>query len=138
MTNGMISKIIWFVLLMVQFVYAFVTHINHGEFLVSVESAEMGFLFIVLASMSFLMSFALPASLLKNVLAGSFSEAVQRFFVPHVLRLIMLETVVIFGMVLSFSNEKNYILPFLVFSVLGFLLSYPSDRRIKKSTGFMR
>ena len=60
-------------------------------------------------------------------------EGILEGFAPYlVLRFVLLESVTIFGFVLAFlSDNISYYLPFLAISVLGYIMNFPTEEKIK-------
>ncbi len=133
MPPGFLHKIIWGALLWSQFIYAFVCYTTQGSFLFNIEEAEQGVIFVTLAGLALAASYFVPKALVSKIKAKSVEESFQKHFVPLVIKLALLEAVVIFGLVLSFNSEKNFVAPFLVVSVIGFLFSFPRENMVRKS-----
>lgn len=133
-TNFM-HKLVWSVLLISQFIYVGVCSLSLGGFTSTIERPV--FSMIMLATLCVVLGFMLPALFLKNrPRASNYSEALQSYFVPMLVGLILMETSTVIGLVLSFNLQKNIILPFVFLSIVGFLLSFPTPDRIKKHTKF--
>ncbi|MGH1469210.1 MAG: hypothetical protein ACRBBP_10075 [Bdellovibrionales bacterium] len=131
--GGFMHKIIWGALLWSQFIYAFVCYTTQGDFLFNIEEAEQGVVFVILSGVALVASVLLPKVLISKIKAVSIEESYQKHLLPLIIKLALLESIVIFGLVLSFNSEKNFVAPFLVVSVIGFLFSFPREGVVRKS-----
>ncbi len=140
MKNAILPKIVWGGLLYTQLTYAYVIYSQHGDFLFdigSIASADMGMALVIVSMVVLALSYFIPKYFFKKAKAKDSKEAVKKFMVPFIIRLFLLEAVTIYGMVLSFMAEKNLIGSFMVASLIGFALCFPTSDRIKKAVGLV-
>lgn len=138
MKNNFLHIIIWGALLMSQFIYTFVVFSTQGAFEMNLAEAEGLILHAIIAVFGLLAGLIVPIILIKGLKAYTYPEALQKVFVPFILKLVCYEIIVIAGLLLSFKNETNYMIPFLIVSVIAFLTAFPSEGKIKRATGLMR
>lgn len=133
--NFGIYLLIWNMLLVTQFIYVYVAYMSLGDFILEPPTESFLMLFTFLAFASFAMSFLIQGLLIKSKKIENEIEALQVNFAPYIVRLVLVETALILGLVMSFQVQKNYILPFFILSVLGFALSFPRKNQILKTIG---
>lgn len=142
-----IMKLIWFALLASSFIYYFMLTLGIGfpqpdPALPSPPPSVFDFslpLGLPATIMGFAMMAAgvfLPALLLRprkwhEGESDSPLDALPRFFPSFVIRLVLFEACATFGFVLAKSSAAPVkMLPFLLATVVGFLLNFPSERRM--------
>jgi F0F1-type ATP synthase membrane subunit c/vacuolar-type H+-ATPase subunit K len=129
---------LWGVLLYAQIIYVAVVYIQTKDLIsFDFESARLVLPLTLAAIAAGIGSFMVPKLFLKGVRVASYPEALQKSFVPLILKWVLAESMVICGMVLSFENEKNLIVPFFLASLIMFLISFQSQDSIKRMTGLI-
>lgn len=120
--------IIWTWLFISLLVYAFVVYSTVGPFVLDF-SVVLTQPLLILALAVFVLSFFIT-KVIKHVPAKTKEEALRQSFLPFIIRLVLLEAVVIIGMFLSFQENLNLLIPFLVLSLVGFILAFPVESRL--------
>jgi hypothetical protein len=136
-------KILWAALAMAQLMFIFLAKTmapnpNPPENFETMRLALTSFA-VVSIVMSFVMSkFGAKmarASLTKrgvNVESADIATLVQPLMVAHILRWALLESASLNGFLLSlFSNDPTYVMAFAAVSLLGFALTFPSERALR-------
>lgn len=133
--NLRVTQIVWAGLLLSQLIYIFIAFKLYGPLvffnLDEVDTAAQ--IYFAAAFLSIGIGFLIFNLLTKPIKrAASFEEAQQKFFIPFILRLVLIETCSVIGFLYSSVVEKNMILNFSVFALLAFAFCFPSAGRIKK------
>ena len=125
-----VPKIIWIALLSSIVVYNYVVYLKIGaEAFSSLPQTENPLLtaLVVMALLSFLLSLFLPNIILKSTrkkvksMEGRISiEIMQAVFMPFILRLIFLESICVYGFILSFQDQSNLILFFSIPVIINY------------------
>ncbi len=136
-------KIVWFALVLSQFLYVFIAAQNGGEWDLSsvgigpdFTDQTQGTLAIV-AFGNFVLAWIIPEFVLKSIrpkLAANLSpQAVLRSaFAPLIMRLAILESVTLLGFVIAYlSHQPAKILPFMALSLTGFIKCFPTEDRMR-------
>jgi len=137
--NGSIFKVLWFALLMSCCMFTAVVYISFKGPVFSVDefiqAAPLSYMLFGVAVANFILSSVMYKMFLKPHRGStnlSIQEINQKYFVPFLVKIVLLEACTIFGLVLSFGEEKRLVLPFFIISVVGFMLSIPSESRTKR------
>lgn len=159
----MIMKIIWVALFMSVYVYGFVSivvvknyRLAAGEVLIEYSAHPLFMPLAIAAAFSLVLSYVLPRRLSNKNSAQGNSMSVsrrlssgdpatapapdvadmQKYFVPFMMRLILTETIVIYGLVLSFmTHQMPPVLMFGGVCVLNMILSFPTPNNLKNIAG---
>jgi F0F1-type ATP synthase membrane subunit c/vacuolar-type H+-ATPase subunit K len=133
--NISILKIIWGALFISQMIYSFLAYSMYGEplFIMKGESSSTSIIFSIAALTCVLMAFTLFRLLIRPVKkAVSFADAKQKYFVPFVIRLVLIEACSIFGFAFSSMVEQNLMTGFTLVALISFLFCFPTESKIKK------
>lgn len=137
-----ILPILWGAMFISSFVYAFVCFNQFGAFLLKEFTNlndPVSLILVLVALMTFSLSFPLFKILLKQSVKNmperptSLENYLKVYMVPFIVKLLLIEATVIYGLVLSFMKDQNLILPFLIVGLVGFFISFPSEDKIKSA-----
>lgn len=101
-------------------------------------------MFVALAAVSVLLAYFLPKLIAKAQIAKLKQEGgtiplekiIPIAVTTKVIRWAMLESVTLYGLILSLTNaDPNLILPFAAVALVGFALSFPSEKGIRGALG---
>ena len=91
-------------------------------------------MFLAIAIFNFMAAMLLPKMLLQNAnIDSSLSQEDmdKKYFVPFVIKIVLLESASIMGLAASFNLQTNVILPFFIISLIGFVTSFPSRTKVR-------
>ena len=124
--NGTIFKVLWFVLLMSCCLFTTTIYINFQGPVFSVEefinAAPLSYMLFGVSIINFILSNVLYKMFLKPHFGSknlSIQEINQKYFVPFLVKIVLLEACTIYGLVLSFSEQKRLVLPFFIISLMA-------------------
>jgi len=130
-----ILKIIWTALLLSQIVYLILAFLLYGEplFIVPEELNSFSKAFLILSLSFIVMGFILFNLLLKPVKKSvSYKDAKQKYFIPFVVRLALIEAFSLLGFAYSSMLKQNLMMSFTFVAILSFLFCFPTESKIKK------
>ena len=140
--SALMKKIVWAALLFSIFIYNYIAIIkaNGIENLKPVDFQSPLFIPISFMAITCLVfSIFIPKFLLKHKreqlkLEGNkiTNSMHQILFHPFIIRLVLLEAVCIYGLILSVKYSDQSVFYFSIASVSGFIMNYPSDSYWKK------
>jgi hypothetical protein len=131
-------QILWLAFCSTMGAITFMCFQLHGAFLtVQIPRPEL-YVFGVMALAAFVMSFMLPHLLLrltrKQRQGLSPDAQLRAYFVPFILRIALLESVVLMGFLLSMISRENRVLPFAITAFLGLVFIFPTQDRVASIT----
>ena len=135
--NLMMLKTIWGFMFLSLFFYTYLTFFLIGEANVSLSNDLEVQVFYLLGTVLLLSSSIVPRMILKPLIQTFQNESLndeaiyKMYFSPFVLKIVLLELITLLGFLLSVTNKKNIIIPFVIISVVGFVLCYPTRARIR-------
>ncbi len=141
------AKIIWGALLFSQVIYGFLAFTtaqgytpSEGETLTPFHQNILFKPLAFFALVTFVLSFVIPKFIFKTTNPQSKNEntnfSITPYFTPCILLLALLESVALCGFVISFMTHDFQAYPsFAVFSVIGFLASFPNQENLLKIAG---
>lgn len=136
-----LSVVIWFAFLFSQVMFTVVVFLVTGDFILDFKIISENQVFVVLsavAALNFLASFKLPEILAPHFDAGRGSQPpANQQHTALVLRLALLESVALMGLVISFQSKMNLILPYVALSLIGTAMAFP-QRGQRKLSGIVR
>lgn len=135
-------RIIWFALLAAQFSFIFIAYTTPPP----AESADLEMIRLVLgftAMGSFALSFVIPKIFLQNSMRAvraqglspdsmDLAPVLPKILPALIVRYALLESVTLNGFLLSFlSGDDRYVVAFAAIALVGFAISYPSERYVR-------
>jgi Mg2+/Co2+ transporter CorB len=85
----------------------------------------------VMSIVMVVMSVILP----KRIAAQAQTKSLNNAFAPLIVRMAILEAITIFGLVLSFTDEVNHMMPFVSTTLIGFFMNFPTENGMKRIAG---
>lgn len=134
-TNLFVLQIIWAALLVSQVVYTGVGFFLHGspELITDYISDQTVLILFFVAITAIVAGFIIFNFMLKaSPKLNTLDEAKQKYFVPFIIRLVLIESCAIYGLVVSGLVEKNLMLNFSVFSFVAFFLCFPTEAKVRE------
>ncbi|MES2964856.1 MAG: hypothetical protein V4760_13275 [Bdellovibrionota bacterium] len=140
----LVLKILWGALAMAQFMLVFVsstiltTPPDPAAFTDIVK-----YMFLAMAAGALVMAFVLPNFLSmqirtriekegRSIDSMEVRELAPRATVPFIMRLALLESVTLMGMMLTLqSGDQSYVMALAAVALVGFAVSFPSERNIR-------
>ena len=127
-----LMKVIWGALCMALVVYSFLAFQMQGMPLMLDFGSPFELILLGIGLGNIVIAFVV-----FNVLAAparqaqSYDEAKQKYFVPFVIRIVLIESCSILGFVASTSAEKNVMFFFVVPSLLAMFVIFPTKSKIE-------
>ncbi|MCB0389862.1 MAG: hypothetical protein KDD58_01155 [Bdellovibrionales bacterium] len=133
-----VPTILWIAMLFTVFIYNFIIistvhgldNINFSiDFSHEMTTPITAIAFLVLVSSYVLPNFLIKQTLKRFKIKDDHTSLNQILFVPFILRLVMLESIAIFGFVLSIIQKNGSIFYFSFIAIVGFLFNFPTEKK---------
>lgn len=127
-----VAKKVWATLIIGMGSWVFVISVNHGA-PVTVDFETAPWIYLFLAGISALVISFISFKVLSKSISSSnsFKEACERFFVPFVIRAVLISFCPIMGMVASFRYEQNLMHIFIIPALICMALTFPTEKRVR-------
>lgn len=138
-------KILWAALAATQLMLVFVATIQQPP--AQPLDDTMRFALMAVAGGTLFLAFVLPQMFGKQLRAGfekqgravdgiPLPEIAQKAIVPFIIRCALLDSVTVMGFLLSFmSGDMTYVMAFAAIALVGFALTFPSERNVRGLLG---